>query len=207
MVIDYSYLKWPAIKFAIAATLLIIVGGAGYWLIDRQQAVVKTERNELSVLQEQENNYVRNQSIYSDYAEKYLRYVKQGVIGEEDRLSWVESLDEANKQLKLDGLAYNISAQTKMDIKAAPKAVQLFQSKMSVDMNALHSKDINTLIRYMKDRGKGYLLQDSCRMQRLGKSRELDLRADTAKVQISCDMSWITAQIQEAQKVSRDENS
>lgn len=207
MVIDYSYLKWPLINFSVAASLLIAVGGTSYWLIDQQDEKVKHERNKLSVLEDQESNYVRNQSIYSDYAEKYLNYVKKGVVGNEDRLSWIEALDNANKQLKLDGLSYNISAQTKINRKGAPKAIELYQSNMAVEMNALHSKDINTLIRYLESQGKGHLVQDSCGFQRLGNNREFDLNADTAKVQISCDMHWITAITQKSNKGSRDENS
>ena len=124
-----------------ACLLMIVMGAAGVFLANDATRSAQRER---VTAQAQRNDYVgklqRVSSEEREIKEKSALFQKlqqRGIIGEEQRLEWVELLKDIRDKRRLIDLAYEIEPQRPLD--AAPGAGITFNvSPMMVQLKLLY---------------------------------------------------------------------
>jgi hypothetical protein len=194
---DIGALRIPLV--ALAITLFIASGGIAYSnaVRDDAQRLLTQRKTRL----EQERLRIRNaaaeKEMIAHYAEPYEVLVRTGFAGEEQRMTWLDSLRLANEQARTLGVEYVIGAQRPYTYAAefATAPFQLNESLMQVKLGLLHEEDLTRFLDALAGTSGGFFTIDRCVLRRL-QPGEI---AATARVQqnvvAECDLRWLTARL------------
>lgn len=194
---DWDLLRLPLttlISAVIVAVILLVISVS--YNYSRQSAVSKLE-NELGAARLRYEDARRDKALYRQYVESYFEYSKRGVIGDEQRLNWIEEIQEINKRLKLPSLKYEISPQTVSDIPGLnlPANISVRSSTMRLSAGLLHEGDALFILETLRKEAGGFYALQQCRMDsRLPESR-LDYRPNVSYVDMDCRLDWYTIMV------------
>lgn len=191
--IDWNYLKKPLIFFCVALSIcvaLILVG------TEYEEAKYKAYLQALTTLRTTHTRYrniVNDLDLLEQYRNRYNDYKSSGLVGEERRLSWVESLESTNNVLRLPTLNYNLGPQGEFE---RPKfkelrGVSVRSSPMELNIGLLHEEDLFALLEGLRLSIKNLFTVDHCSMNRLGAPAE-SLNTKSLNLQAKCTIRWVS---------------
>ena len=116
---------------------------------------------------------------------------KKRLIGEEDRLGWLEVLGETVKGLKAEKFEYRIDEQKLFDSPefAVTGDYQVFTSQMHLSMSLLHEGDFFKIIEALKTEAKGLFHINECEFTRLQQELKTDV---SSNLDAQCNLTWFT---------------
>ncbi len=191
--IDWQYLKKPLINLIVVVLFSAGIGYAGNYFesnrLDAYQQSVSTLRSTHNLYR----NMVNDLDLLEQYRTKFGEYQSSGLVGDERRLSWVESLQSTNQVLKLPTLTYNLLPQEKF-VRPGFKAkrnVVVKSSPMELTMGMLHEEDLFAVLEGLRLSIKNLFTVDSCKLSR---NSSVDHSLDTKKANLlsSCVIRWVT---------------
>ncbi len=102
----------------------------------------------------------------------YRKLLARGVIGEERRLEWVETIGQIKNDHKLSEIKYQIEPQRTLELPGitASSEIEFRVSALKVDMQLLHEGDLLVFIDGLRRKLKAHVLVRSCAIQRLDRS-------------------------------------
>lgn len=179
---------WLAAALVFAALLLSITGKAleaARDRFDRQRQVLASEQRRVHKAGDEK-------ALIERYREPYINLTKQGFIGEEQRINWVDGLRSANFTLKLFGIDYAIGPQSAYaEPYVAVSGLELRESVMRVSLKLLHEEDLLRFFEYLQGRELGVFHPRRCVLTRLQVSPD----AAGPNLDANCELAWITAQL------------
>ena len=123
------------------------------------------------------------------YEPQFLALRQRGLIGEENRLAWIDAIRLSQQQRHLLPLSYEISAQQvlKVPLPLTMGQYQLRGSKMQLHMDLLHEMD---LLNFFDDlRQSGYFAVQECALKRGGGATSA---GQSASLSADCSLLWLT---------------
>jgi len=194
--IDWRYLQQAIIVFILAVIVAVLMALAA----DRYRATQKKEyQQSLATLQSTYRDYnqlVNDIDLLEQYRTLFLGYKSTGLVGDERRLSWIESLKRTNAKVRLPLMNYQLRPQEKF---ARPgltvkKGVELSSAPMTLNMDLLHEEDILTVFETLRLSIKNLFTVDSCSLSRRGAVGGV---LDTQKANLSarCIIRWLTIDV------------
>ncbi len=177
-----------------AALLLVLgCGTAAVALTDRDLGAARqrTEQHEQQArearLRLQKSG--EEKAIILRYLPEYQALQKQGFVGAEQRIDWLDGLRTANTRANLFGIEYQIGAQQPYPVAGSAEAsLPLQQSLMKISFQLLHEEDLLRFFKNLKDQGAGTYALNECAVERIAGSTggiQPNLRAE-------CELAWIT---------------
>lgn len=154
--------------------------------LKQQQAALQEARSRLHKSGDEKDRILR-------YRATFLALRQHGLIGEEQRINWVDALRAASLQLKMFGVNYQIEAQQAYQSPAVTDAgpYRLRQSVMKINMGLLHEEDLSRFMKALADLQAGFFILRECDLQRQGSARN-----ETAGVQphlnADCSLAWLS---------------
>ena len=126
------------------------------------------------------------------YEPQFLALRQRGLIGEENRLAWIDAIRLSQQRRHLLPLTYDISAQQAMAV-PLPLSMGQYQlrgSKMQLHMDLLHEMD---MLNFFDDlRQSGYFAVQDCVLKR-GASGAVAAGAQAgATLSADCSLLWLT---------------
>ena len=115
---------------------------------DTVQEQLSAKRAKL-IWQTKINNSVENNQIIDEFESNFLKLVNQGVVGEEDRLSWFETIQNTAKRRGMPLVKYSISSQqvlTEDNLKSKYNGIDVYKSMMTLDITMAHEGDLFALL-------------------------------------------------------------
>jgi hypothetical protein len=185
---DLADLKWSlgALLFSIALSGAIIFFSGNYLeqsLKDRQAAQnqLSESRTHLLAMQNDRDNM-------SSYALEYNALLAQKVIGNEQRLDWMEGLEALRQQGTVLDFKYNIAPQQAYAPNPPVDAgnFQLSRSSMSLQIDLLHEEQLLRLLAEMRKQMNGWFMLDGCSLSRT------DPLGGLAPLKAECSGGWFT---------------
>ena len=184
----------PKLQLSLAAALLMIAAGAAsvYLALDstrrakQEQTTAQKERNDvdgrLKQVRSEEAEIKQKSTVFS-------RLQARGVIGEEQRLEWVELLKAIRDRRRLLDLQYEIAPQRTLD--AAPgSAFTFYASAMKIQLKLLHEEDLTRLLDDLRQQARALIQVKSCQVSRLPRGGADG--ASNAQLLADCQIDWIT---------------
>ena len=191
--IDWRYLRRPLIIFGGALLLAVAMAVAGLQFQkiqhDGYQQAVSTLRSTHQLYR----NTVNDIGLLEQYRSLYTDYKASGLVGEERRLSWIESLESTNNVLRLPTLTYSLHPQEKFERPGFKllRGVEVNSSPMDLTMGLLHEEDLFALLEGLRLSIRNLFTVDSCSIDRpSGIDRSLDTRR--ANLVSKCTIRWVT---------------
>jgi hypothetical protein len=123
----------------------------------------------------------------------YQRLRDAGVIGEERRLDWIETIKEIRAERRLYEVKYSIEARRPVDYPGfrAGGNVEFMVSRMRLDVTLLHEEDLLNLLQDMKQRLQPYVVPRSCRIDRIGSTTSTPVTGPRLRAECSVDLITI----------------
>ena len=157
----------------IVAVALAAAGATAMFLA--QQVVQKTGAEQKAAATERENaqnRLARATDEEREIREKLLDYRKlrdRGLIGDEQRLVWVERIGEIKARRKLFDVKYTIDPQRPAEYPgiAGTGDVEFMVSPMRIDLGLLHEDDLFRFLEDLRGALGSHVLVRSCTMTRL----------------------------------------
>ena len=120
----------------------------------------------------------------------FYQLQERGVIGEEQRLDWVELLEAIRDTRRLLDLRYEIAPQRPLEAGAAGDFV-FSVSSMKVQMKLLHEEDLTRLLSDLRRQAKALIRIKGCNVERLPPT-VAERAGDWANLQADCEIDWLT---------------
>lgn len=189
---DWARLRKPLLVFGL---VLVVVGMLAYYSSeyhDRQQ----TQRN----MQQQALNEARQKYLSSGqerdtiirYLPVYQQLIRDGFIGEEQRIEWLEKLRQLHIQHKLFSIEYHIDQQEKVTPTYLPSTGQfsLYSSSMRLKMSLLHEGDILKLLNGLEEQTVPFIIKECELLRPVG--AKVNSKLLVANIESSCLIDWYT---------------
>lgn len=192
-------LPWWIAEFALIRTAVLITVAC---VLACLFGVVLTEWRQQDAQQRQRQVQRTRDAAYSRYAHvdnekrdirdfqaRYIELRARGLVGEENRLNWVDAVRQVQEDRKLLPLTYEIDPQQPVRLESALDLgdYQLRGSRMHVHMQLLHELDLFNFLEDLHQRS--YFAVQDCSVKRLataaGSPGGPTLGAD-------CTLNWIT---------------
>ena len=185
---------FPKLRFSLLLAALMIGIGAGVVYVSRDWA--KSAKLRLTAAQSERNEIVgklqRVRGEESEIKQKSAMFNElrtRGVIGDEQRLEWVELLKDVRDQRKLIDLKYEIAPQRLLDANPV-NGYNFFSSEMKLQLKLLHEEDLTRLLSDLRQRAKALIQVRKCAVTRLPRGGAENGTA--AQLQADCQIEWIT---------------
>ena len=191
--IDWFYLRKPLIIFSLA---IVIAGAVGFIGLQYEKAQHEKYQKALSTLRTTHslyNNIINDIDLLEQYRNLYSGYKSEGLVGEERRLSWVESLESTNRVLRLPTLTYSLAPQEEFKRPGftLKRGVDVKSSPMDLTIGLLHEEDLFALFEGLRLSIKNLFTVDSCTLTRRSDvSTSLDTK--NSNLDTTCKIRWVS---------------
>lgn len=188
---EFKALRGPA---ALLAITLIAAAGAIYYTNTLREKAQFTLRQQQTQLREAQTRMQRSgdeKALIVQYVDKYRQLQQAGIIGDEQRINWLDSLRIANERTDLFGINYSVGVQQSYPYAAEldPGQISLRQSVMKLEFRLLHEIDLLRFFQALRTRGGGLFHLDNCTMRRTELTAAIRFQPNIAA---NCELAWIT---------------
>jgi hypothetical protein len=191
--IDLFYLRRPLIMIVVAIVVSAAIALLGYQYEKTQREEYQAALSTLRSTHKLYSNIINDIDLLDQYRNLYSEYKSSGLVGDERRLSWIESLESTNDVLRLPTLTYNLNPQEDFkrpgfDLK---RGVSVMSSSMDLDIGMLHEEDLFALLEGLRLSIQNLYTVDSCSIIRIS---PVDRSLDTKKANLrsQCTIRWVT---------------
>jgi hypothetical protein len=183
------------IRGGLLATILAIALGTACVLLSVQQTKSAKLANSTATAAdtefEKKLRQVRNEE--DEIRQKsalFSNLQARGVIGEEQRLDWVELLRDIRDKRRLIDLQFEISAQRSLDSKP-DNSFSFYTSTMKLQLKLLHEEDLTRFLDDLRSQAKALIQTKSCNVSRLHHVTG-ERSNNLAQLHADCQIDWIT---------------
>lgn len=188
---DLVHLRAPLI-------MLLLVLGTGGGILFTADRHLEELKHDQKLAERQLNDAIQKlaqvkheRDNIDQFYPKYQDLVTRGVVGEEKRLDWVETIENIRSQRQIFAMRYVISPQ-KSFTPTPGLTIQNFDLKastMSVELNLLHEGQLLGFLDDLRQEVKGLYLVERCKVDRIGASMELRY---APQLRAECAFNWLT---------------
>jgi hypothetical protein len=188
-----------ALKAPLLVLLIVLLAGAGaIYYSDRltketRQQLVQKEK-ELKDARTRLQKSGDERDVIVRYLDGYRQLEKSGIIGEEQRINWLDGLRLANQQADLFGVDYQIGTQTSYPYSASynPGQIALSQSVMKLQFRLLHEADLMRFLGALSRQGGGFFTVDQCNLRRIDTRGVIRYQPN---IRADCELAWVTVKV------------
>jgi len=127
---------------------------------------------------------------------------RQGLVGQERRLDWLDALRVANTHADLYGVQYEISVQQSYatgDFLGTPN-LDVRHSTMRLQFGVLHEEDLGRFLGALSAQGVGAFLVNQCSLSPM---RKVEKFVNQPTLKADCELSWITMAVPPKKEVAK----
>lgn len=188
---DMKLLKWPMVM--LVGTLLasgLWYGVAFQFKEWRSLAMQAAKANRLeaisSVRQIEEET-----RIVGDYFDRFQKLQLKRVIGEEDRLELIETLDLMRARHLLYPFQLDVDQQASLPLNP-DGGLQVRASRIHLDIPLLHEEDLFRLLEGLEQMERGIFVTETCVMKRIGSDAVSQTPLYRPNLTAACTLLWLT---------------
>jgi len=196
--------EWRIVKTAVFIAMISLVIGGGSILVS---SIIEQEVADLNLLAKSNMESIRKQHYNTEINLKILKknlpqfnkLIDRSVIGDENRLDWVETLRLATDKFKIENIEFRIEEQKEVKDKRfyIKTGYSLYQSRMHLNMQLFHEGDYLNVMEALEKKAKGIFHVDQCNLFRSRTNFEID--ESKSNVNAECTLSWYTVRFQSMQ--------
>lgn len=178
----------------LVAVSMIAVGVAALYV--SYQARESAELTRLAVVAQRNEANAKLKQVRAEESEIKQKSIlfnqlqERGIIGEEQRLEWVELLKDIRDQRRLIDLRYDISPQRALDSGPASDFA-FYGSAMKIELKLLHEEDLTRLLGDLQSQARALIRVNSCHVERLPPTAH-ERGEGWANLSADCEIEWLT---------------
>ena len=124
----------------------------------------------------------------------YERMREQGMLGDQNRLDWIEAISRIKNNRKLFEIKYNIEAQRQLDYAGVVPAsgAEFVVSRMRLDMLLLHENDLLDFLSDLQTARRAYVSVRQCVVTRLDRGAAPGGTALQPRLRADCQVDLVS---------------
>lgn len=199
--LDWTILKTSLVIFCACFIIASALIGTSYYF---KSSLEKEYKINKSVFQSISRRYLdvdQEEKVLRENYPEFIRLYNEGIIGQEKRLNWIESLRQAGETIALPSLSYSIESQEEHvpEYTVNYSGYTLYRSSMQLSLGLLHEGDLFKFIDYINKNTDGIYTIYECKFRK--NSNEIFFEKDRANVSASCLLYWITIDLAGGQRI------
>lgn len=168
------------------------------------ESALKQRRNAQSMLNDARNRLataLQDQQNMTIYAGEYAELIGQKIIGDDQRLDWIEGLEKIRQENLVTDFRYNIAPQKNYTLQPPIDSgnFDIRYSEMKLQFDLLHEAQLLSFFDALRTTIKGRYQLEGCTLQRTGTYDE-DEQTSTPQLKAECNGGWITLKNRNAPK-------
>ncbi len=188
---DWKVLQIPLMVLAATAVFIgLLVGYTGHQA-DKARQALENQQGALNGARQRFQTSGAEKDMIVKYMPLYLELVRQGFIGEERRIEWIDDLRTINQQFKLFGISYSIGAQEvyKPPFSLNTGGFVLHRSVMKIEAPLLHEGDLMTIFNTLAAKERAPFMVRDCVITRVGGGGKNKFLPNLTS---ACEIDWLT---------------
>lgn len=199
--IDWSVLKGALTLLVISVALSGSLIGVSYYFQKRMLKEYNLFNGQFHSISNRYLSIEEEKKLISQYFPKFVELHKEGVLGKEKRLNWIEVLNNAGKDLKIPGLSYDISSRKtyKPSYPLIMGRYKLYSTTMALKMDLLHEGDLFRVLKALDDLAEGMYTVSNCELNR----NKLEINEDLGRGNVSanCELIWYSVKLADGKEI------
>ena len=193
--IDWAILRGAIGVFSICLLVGSILLGATKYFRDEMETEFRNHQTKFRDVSRKYLAVDDEERIIENIYPEFVRLYQSGILGQEHRLSWIESLREAGNRIKLPEISYQVSSQSTYvpDFPIDLGAFDIHVSKMHLTLGLLHEGDLLGLFNALDREANGLYSISRCKATRLDKETEISPNRPT--ISAACSLDWFTVDL------------
>jgi hypothetical protein len=191
---DFIRIRWGLAFLLLAILLGFAMTTTARKLVDKaqiEQRQLESQQREirarLSRAPDEERELRNKIALFQQLQER-------GIIGQEERLNWVEQIARIKTARRLFDLQYEIAPQKPLGDSLLPGGAQagdyeFMSSTMNLQMPLLHENDLLGFLADLRQNVHAHLLVRDCSIERMPQTPE---RGVAAQLRAACTIDWVT---------------
>ena len=186
-------IPWAALKTsAVILMVVMLITGTGVWwsanmLKQAEAARIQQQQANAAAKQKLQRSNTEKQLI-EQYRDAYRALVARGFVGPENRLAWLEAVQQANRDARLYGLDYSLEPRSLVQLPGV--SVPLGQTVMRIRMPMLVEDDLANFLSALQQRSTGIFRVRSCQIARSNDNAPLPI--NKPELETECELLWFT---------------
>lgn len=179
---------------SIAVTSVIIIFSQTWWQTSYDS--MRDAKNDLNDARQRYYTALNQKRLLKKFENKFGALQKSGIVGRENRLNWVDVIENLTVDFKIPYLKYRIEKRkpvTSTDLSQRYPGIDIFKSTMTLQLQLLHEGDLYTIINTLHKNARGLFDIQSCIINRNPALSESLLDSNTDKnFSANCRLNWYT---------------
>lgn len=198
--IDWRALRGAIVLFAFALAFGIAAAASALRFHDEALRGYQRQKGRLDAIRVRYRTIDEQKRLIETWLPPFRALQAAGVIGEERRLAWIETLRDVAAHARLPSLRYRIEPRTMYEagLDLDTVAYRSFSTMVRIEAGLLHEGDLERLVRELAAREAGLYRIERCNVRRAGPS--FVMRSGAVNVTAECDFRWITLSRVEASR-------
>ncbi len=194
--IDWHFLRRPLIVLVVSILIAAGLIAGGYEYESKMDQQYQQALGTLQSTHRLYSNMVNDIDLLEQYKTQYEGYKDSGLVGEERRLSWIESLEMANSGIQLPQLSYSLQPQEsfKRPGLRVSGQVAVNSSPMTLDMGLLHEEDLFAYLEGLRQSIENLFTVDACEFGRRG-NVDTPLNTQGINLNARCTIRWVSIDV------------
>ncbi len=189
--VDLKMIRSMAIALAVACGVATALVMGSVYFADLQEKSFKKESRRVVSMRRKQNVAAIDVKEIGIYFPQFQQLRQRGIIGETDRVDWVETLSEEAKNLNFTSLNYAISPakEFKLQFSFDQGDAMIMSTDMTLSMNMLHEVDLVDLLDRLEERNKGLSVVNSCQITR--DVKKIKRTSAAPNMNGGCTLKWV----------------
>lgn len=194
---DFRHVRWSLLIFLLTlgtGGALIVASGN---FIEQAQRGQQEARRQLGEARAKLTTVEADRENMRTYTLEYNALLKRNVIGNDQRLDWIEGLDAIHRQGKATGMMdfkYAIVPQRAYTPAPALDSgnFELNRSDMTLQFDVLHEEQLMAFFHTVRGNIKGWFILDKCTLERPSTIQGNDDFDMAGQLKAECAGGWVT---------------
>lgn len=188
-----SAIPWAALKSSSVILLVVmLITGTGVWwsantLKQAEAARVQQDQASDAARQKLERSNTEKQLI-EQHRDAYQALIARGFVGPENRLAWLEAVQQANRDANLYGLDYSLEPRSMVQLPGL--GVPLGTTVMRIRMPILVEDDLAHFLSALQQRSTSLFHVRACQITRAGEGAPQAI--NKPELETECELLWFT---------------
>ena len=187
----HPLIKQPLILFLLVVIFSVTILAVSDSYLKRAYDGRESEKRDMRIWKNKIDGSRESHKIINEYEKRYLTLVKNNIVGEENRLNWLETIQATANARNMPSVKYNLTSQNLVEDKTGQHQAQglkVYQSEMTLDMKMAHEGDLFAMLNTLEEKAQGLYTVEQCRIEKLGNSSA----KSSENMSAYCVLNWYT---------------
>ena len=199
-IFNKSHKELSNLLISIAISTIMIIVSNSWWQTTNDEKI--TAYNKLLHAKDRYYTALKQKELLKKFEAKFKHLKESGIVGDEDRLNWVDTIEKITSKYKIPYLKYNVDKRTPFNspqLNQHYPGISLYKSVMTLEMQLLHEGDLYTILNNLEKNAKGIFDIKSCTIVRNASQVDTLLNSTTDKnFSSKCVLNWYTMENRKA---------